>query len=127
MAKKKMTIEDLEAAKKAATEKVNKAKEEQNRIASELNNRKNAERTSRLCRRAGYLETKLIEPEIMTDQDVYDLIDYLFTSPRVTAMVQDIVAIRRGDRPGSIEDVFRQANAQMSRAIGRIGATNEEA
>ena len=61
-----------------AEKKLTAAKHREKRLESELKRLTRSERTHRLCTRAGMLETFLREPTILTDDDVMELLTFLF-------------------------------------------------
>ena len=71
-------IEKLLAAQQKA--EAQKRKAEQLKAAKhKISMQRNKERTHRLCERGGHLEHYLPNPELLTDQDVFLLIDYFFS------------------------------------------------
>lgn len=77
------------------------------------------QRTHRLCTRGGHLEKFLEEPELLTDEDVCKLIDYLFTSNRVNDLVQDMLRIRRGEASGSVDVIIESAITKLKQMQNR--------
>ena len=74
---------------------------------------RNKERTHRLCERGGHLEHYLPNPELLTDEDVFLLIDYFFSSPRVRELVEQMTASRRGEIPKSPKELIDAAVQRM--------------
>lgn len=66
-----------------AEKKLTAAKHKEKRLQSELNRLTRSERTHRLCTRAGMLETFLKEPTVLTDEDVMELLTFIFQSEAV--------------------------------------------
>ena len=62
------------------------------RQMSELNRR---ERVHRLCTRAGMLETFLKEPTTLTDDDVMELLTFIFHSEAVQKKLDLLIANRK--------------------------------
>ena len=62
------------------------------RQMSELNRR---ERVHRLCTRAGMLETFLKEPTVLTDEDVMELLTFIFQSETVQKKLNLLIESRR--------------------------------
>ena len=62
------------------------------RRMSELNRR---ERVHRLCTRAGMLETFLKEPTVLTDEDVMELLTFIFQSEAVQKKLNLLIESRR--------------------------------
>ena len=71
-------LEKLKHDQYVAEKKLTAAKHREKRLESELKRLTRSERTHRLCTRAGMLETFLREPTILTDDDVMELLTFLF-------------------------------------------------
>ena len=71
-------LEKLKHDQYVAEKKLTAAKHSEKRLESELKRLTRSERTHRLCTRAGMLETFLREPTILTDDDVMELLTFLF-------------------------------------------------
>ena len=71
-------LEKLKHDQYVAERKLTAAKHKEKRLESELKQLTRSERTHRLCTRAGMLETFLREPTILTDDDVMELLTFLF-------------------------------------------------
>ena len=54
-----------------------------------------SERTHRLCTRAGMLETFLKEPTVLTDEDVMELLTFIFQSDAVQKKLNLLIESRR--------------------------------
>ena len=74
----KEELEKLEREKYVVERKLTAAMHKEKRLQSELKRLTRSERTHRLCTRAGMLETFLREPTILTDDDVMELLTFLF-------------------------------------------------
>ena len=73
-------LEKLKHDQYVAERKLTAAKHKEKRLESELKQLTRSERTHRLCTRAGMLETFLREPTILTDDDVMELLSFIFHS-----------------------------------------------
>ena len=73
-------LEKLEHEKYVAERKLTAAKHREKQLQSELKRLTRSERTHRLCTRAGMLEAFLKEPTLLTDDDVMELLTFLFHS-----------------------------------------------
>ena len=73
-------LKKLEHEKYVAEKKLTAAKHKEKQLQSELKRLTRSERTHRLCTRAGMLETFLREPTLLTDDDVMELLIFLFHS-----------------------------------------------
>ena len=79
----KEEMENLEHEKYVLEKKLTAAKHKEKRVQSELKRLTRGERTHRLCTRAGMLETFLREPIVLTDDDVMELLTFIFHSKAV--------------------------------------------
>ena len=71
-------LEKLRHKQYVAERKLTAAKHKEKRLQSELKRLTRSERTHRLCTRAGMLETFLKEPTVLTDEDVMELLTFIF-------------------------------------------------
>ena len=76
-------MDKLLAQQARAQQKLHKAEMEEKRLKKQIAEAQRKERTHRLCTRGAYLEKVLIEPELFTDEDVFRILDYAFTTPFV--------------------------------------------
>lgn len=105
-------IEKLLAAQQKA--EAQKRKAEQLKAAKhKISMQRNKERTHRLCERGGHLEHYLPAPELLTDEDVFLLIDYFFSSPRVRLLVEQMTASRCGEISQSPKELIEAAVQRM--------------
>ena len=74
-------IEKLLAAQQKAEAQKRKAEQQLKAAKHKISMQRNKERTHRLCERGGHLEHYLPAPELLTDEDVFLLIDYFFHLP----------------------------------------------
>ena len=78
-----------------AEKKLTAAKHKEKRLQSELKRLTRSERTHRLCTRAGMLETFLKEPTVLTDEDVMELLTFIFQREAVQKKLNLLIEIRR--------------------------------
>ena len=78
-----------------AERKLTAAKHKEKRLQSELKRLTRSERTHRLCTRAGMLETFLKEPTVLTDEDVMELLTFIFQSEAVQKKLNLLIESRR--------------------------------
>lgn len=78
-----------------AEKKLTAAKHKEKRLQSELKRLTRSERTHRLCTRAGMLETFLKEPTVLTDEDVMELLTFIFQSEAVQKKLNLLIESRR--------------------------------
>lgn len=85
----------LKQQKYVAEKKLTAAKHKEKRLQSELKRLTRSERTHRLCTRAGMLETFLKEPTVLTDEDVMELLTFIFQSEAVHKKLNLLIESRR--------------------------------
>ena len=78
-----------------AEKKLTAAKHKEKRLQSELNRLTRSERNHRLCTRDGMLETFLKEPTVLTDEDVMELLTFIFQSEAVQKKLNLLIESRR--------------------------------
>lgn len=88
-------LEKLKHKQYVAERKLTVAKHKEKRLQSELKRLTRSERTHRLCTRAGMLETFLKEPTVLTDEDVMELLTFIFQSEAVQKKLNLLLESRR--------------------------------
>ena len=88
-------LEKLKHKQYVAERKLTAAKHKEKRLQSELKWLTRSERTHRLCTRAGMLETFLKEPTVLTDEDVMELLTFIFQSEAVQKKLNLLIENRR--------------------------------
>lgn len=88
-------LKKLKQQKYVAEKKLTAAKHKEKRLQSELKRLTRSERTHRLCTRAGMLETFLKEPTVLTDEDVMELLTFIFQSEAVHKKLNLLIESRR--------------------------------
>ena len=88
-------LEKLRHKQYVAERKLTAAKHKEKRLQSELKWLTRSERTHRLCTRAGMLETFLKEPTLLTDEDVMELLTFIFQSEAVKKKLNLLIESRR--------------------------------
>lgn len=88
-------LEKLKQQKYVAEKKLTAAKHKEKRLESEIKRLTRSERTHRLCTRAGMLETFLREPTVLTDDDVMELLTFIFHSEAVQKKLDLLIANRK--------------------------------
>ena len=106
-------IEKLLAMQQKAEAQKRKAEQQLKAAKHKISIQRNKERTHRLCERGGHLEHYLPNSELLTDEDVFLLIDYFFSSPRVCELVEQMTASRRGEIPQSPKELIDAAMQRM--------------
>ena len=94
----KEELEKLEREKYVVERKLTAAMHKEKRLQSELKRLTRSERTHRLCTRAGMLETFLREPTILTDDDVMELLTFLFHGEAAQKKLDMLIENRRKTR-----------------------------
>ena len=88
-------LEKLRHKQYIAERKLTAAKHKEKRLQNELKRLTRSERTHRLCTRAGMLETFLKEPTVLTDEDVMELLTFIFQSEAVQKKLNLLIESRR--------------------------------
>ena len=88
-------LEKLRHKQYVAERKLTVAKHKEKRLQSELKRLTRSKRTHRLCTRAGMLETFLKEPTLLTDEDVMELLTFIFQSEAVQKKLNLLIECRR--------------------------------
>ena len=88
-------LEKLKHQKYIAEKKLTAAKHREKRLQHELKQLTRSERTHRLCTRAGMLETFLKEPTVLTDDDVMELLTFIFHSEAVQKKLNLLIENRK--------------------------------
>lgn len=78
-----------------AEKKLTAAKHKEKRLESEIKRLTRSERTHRLCTRAGMLETFLREPTVLTDDDVMELLTFLFHGELAQKKLDSLIERRK--------------------------------
>ena len=90
-------LEKLKHEKYVAERKLTAAKHKEKRLESELKRLTRSERTHRLCTRAGMLEAFLKEPTLLTDDDVMELLTFIFHGEAVQKKLALLIEKRRNE------------------------------
>ena len=88
-------LEKLKHDQYVAERKLTAAKHKEKRLESEVKRLTRSERTHRLCTRAGMLETFLREPTVLTDDDVMELLTFIFHSEAVQKKLNLLIENRK--------------------------------
>ena len=88
-------LEKLKHEQYVAEKKLTAAKHKEKRLESEIKRLTRSERTHRLCTRAGMLEAFLREPTVLTDDDVMELLTFIFHSEAVQKKLNLLIESRR--------------------------------
>ena len=88
-------LEKLKRDQYVAEKKLTAAKHREKRLESELKRLTRSERTHRLCTRAGMLEKFLREPTLLTDDDVMELLTFIFHGEAVQKKLDLLIEKRK--------------------------------
>ena len=87
--------EKLKQEKYIIEKKLTVAKHREKQLQSELKRLNRSERIHRLCTRAGMLETFLKEPTALTDDDVMELLLFIFRDQAVQQKLDMLIENRK--------------------------------
>ena len=88
-------LEKLKHERYVAERKLTAARHREKQLESEMKRLTRSERTHRLCTRAGMLETFLKEPTLLTDDDVMELLTFLFHGEAAQKKLKELIETRR--------------------------------
>ena len=88
-------LEKLKHDQYVAERKLTAAKHREKRLESAIKRLTRSERTHRLCTRAGMLEAFLREPTVLTDDDVMELLTFIFHSEAVQKKLELLIENRK--------------------------------
>ena len=88
-------LEKLKHERYVAERKLTAARHREKQLESEMKRLTRSERTHRLCTRAGMLETFLKEPTLLTDDDVMELLTFIFHSKTVQKKLNLLIEKRK--------------------------------
>ena len=92
-------LEELKRKKVAAEKKLIAARHKEKQLEHELKRLTRSERTHRLCTRGAMLESFLISPEVLTDDDVMDILKQAFSQTGMKEAVAESVKGRVAGKP----------------------------
>ena len=88
-------LEKLKQKQHKLEKKLTAAKHKEKQLEHKLKQLTRSERTHRLCTRAGMLEKFLREPTLLTDDDVMELLTFIFQSEVVQKKLNLLIESRR--------------------------------
>ena len=88
-------LEKLKQKQHRLEKKLTAAKHKEKQLEHKLKQLTRSERTHRLCTRAGMLEKFLREPTLLTDDDVMELLTFIFQSEVVQKKLNLLIESRR--------------------------------
>ena len=88
-------LEELKRKKMAAEKKLIAAQHKKMQLEHDMKRLTRSERTHRLCTRAGMLEKFMREPTLLTDDDVMELLTFIFHGEAVQKKLDELIEERR--------------------------------
>ena len=88
-------LENLKQQQYKLEKKLTAAKHKEKQLEHKLKQLTRSERTHRLCTRAGMLEKFLQEPTLLTDDDVMELLTFIFHSEAVQKKLNMLIENRK--------------------------------
>ena len=88
-------LEKLKRQQHKLEKKLTAAKHKEKQLEHKLKQLTRSERTHRLCTRAGMLEAFLREPTLLTDDDVMELLTFIFQSKSVHEKLSMLIKNRK--------------------------------
>lgn len=118
--KKNKTTVELQAAADHVDQEIAKLLAEKKDIRKQINETARKERNARLYFRGGELTHHLQDKaELLTDEDIKQFLTYVFSFSRTQKLVSDMLAIRRGEADGTVEELVQSAMSGYGRALFR--------
>ena len=107
--KNKTTVE-LQAAADHVEQEIAKLLAQKKDLRKQINETSRKERNAHIYFRGGELTHHLGEKaELLTDEDIKLFLDYVFSFGGVQKIVNEMLAIRRGDAEGTMEELLSNA------------------
>ena len=110
-------VEKLQAAKEKVLRDKQKSESRLKELQKQIAVATRKERTKRLCTRGGMLERFLLEPELLKDEDVYSLLEYIFSFSGIQRALNERLEKRRHELTDYVESDSENAvptNAQIA-------------
>ena len=115
--KRNKTVAELEAAKARAVQERDAANATIKELNKEISATTRKERNARIYFRGGELTHHLQDKaELLTDEDIKLFLTYVFSFNRTQKLVNDMLAIRRSEAEGIVEELVQNAMAGCGRA-----------
>ena len=106
-------LEKLRHKQYVVERKLTATKHKEKRLQSELKRLTRSERNHRLYTRAGMLETFLKEPTALTDEDVMELLTFIFQNEAVQKKLNLLIESRRETQEGTRAKNLMETRAQL--------------
>ena len=115
--KKSKTTIELQAAADHVDQEIAKLLAEKKNLRKQINETARKERNAHLYSRGGELTHHLQDKaELLTDEDIKQFLTYVFSFSRMQKLVSDMLAIRRGEAEGTVEELLSNAMSGYGRA-----------
>lgn len=115
--KKNKTSVELQAAEAQVDQEIAKLVAEKKDLRKQISETIRKERNARIYFRGGELTHHLQDKaELLTDEDIKQFLTYVFSFNRTQKLISDILAIRRGEADGTVEELVQNAMSGYSRA-----------
>lgn len=115
--KKNKTSVELQAAEAQVDQEIAKLVAEKKDLRKQISETIRKERNARLYFRGGELTHHLQDKaELLTDEDIKLFLNYVFSFSRTQKLVSDMLAIRRGEADGTVEELLSNAMSGYSRS-----------
>ena len=115
--KKNKTTVELQAAADHVDQEIARLQAEKKDLRKQINETARKERNARLYFRGGKLTHHLQDKaELLTDEDIKQFLTYVFSFSRTQKLVSDMLAIRRGEADGTVEELVQSAMSGYVRA-----------
>ena len=114
--RKNKTTAELQAAADHVDQEIAKLLAEKKDIRKQISETARKERNARLYFRGGELTHHLQDKaELLTDEDIKQFLTYVFSFSRTQKLVSDMLAIRRGEADGTVEELVQNAMSGYAR------------
>lgn len=115
--KKNKTSVELQAAEAQVDQAIAKLVAEKKDLRKQISETIRKERNARIYFRGGELTHHLQDKtELLTDEDIKLFLNYVFSFSRTQKLVSDMLAIRRGEAEGTVEELLNNATSGYARA-----------
>ena len=115
--RKNKTTAELQAAAEQVDQEIARLQAEKKDLRKQINETARKERNAHLYFRGGELTHHLQDKaELLTDEDIKQFLTYVFSFSRTQKLVSDMLAIRRGEAEGSVEELVQSAMSGYGRA-----------
>ncbi len=106
--KKNKTTIELQTAADHVDQEIARLQAEKKDLRRQINETARKERNARLYFRGGELTHHLQDKaELLTDEDIKQFLTYVFSFSRTQKLVSDMLAIRRGEAEGTVEELVQ--------------------